>query len=206
MPQFDLRHITVADYEYANSAVTYGTKVGAGDAMTAVLEFRFAEGRLYAESALAEYIRKAVGGSISLGVKYLKTAAQKSMYGSVEKSHEITYVPTGSSTTATATATGLALGSKSTGKYVGVTFYAPDMVDGVEKYTCIFAHKCRFGPPGYNLQTAGENIVFNTPTTTGEFMADDSSEHIMVEAVTLDDENAAIAWCDAVMPAAGGGG
>lgn len=202
MPQFDLRHITVAEYQNNNGAITYGTQIAAGDAMTAVLELRFAEGRLYAESSLAEFIRKAVGGNISLGVKYIKSAAQMLLFGSAEKSHEITYTPTASTSETTVSVAGLALGAKSSGKYVGVTFYCPDMVDGVEKFTCIFAHKARFGHPGYNnLQTAGENIQFSTPTTSGEFMADDSTEGLMFEAATVDDEAAAIAWCAAVMPA-----
>lgn len=199
MPQFDLRHIYCAKYVNTAGTITYTDPQQVGDAMTANLELRYAEGRLYAESTLAEYMKKAVGGTISLGVKYIKTSAQKLLFGMREKSRSITYTPTGSTATATATATSLAIGGSDEGQYVGVAFYAPDMVDGTKKYTCVFIRKALFGPPSMSLQTAGENIQFSTPTTSGEFLADDSTTHELMEVVTVDDENAAIAWVTAVL-------
>lgn len=193
MPQFDLRGIKVAKYVNTNGTITYTDAQDMGDAMTANLEMRFAEGRLYAESTLAEYMRKATGGTISVGVKYIKNAAQKLMFGSTEKTRSVTV--SGSSTSVT----GLVLGAKSTGSYVGIAFYAPDMVDGVEKYTCVFARKALFGPPSMTLQTAGESIQFNTPVTSGEFLANDSSTQDMLEVAICDSEAAAIAWVTAVL-------
>lgn len=193
MPQFDLRGIHCAKYVNTAGTITYTDVQEVGDAMTATLEMRFAEGRLYAESTLAEFMRKATGGTIALGVKYIKNAAQQLMFGSTTKSRSIT---AGSSTVSV---TSLVLGAKSTPAYVGVSFYAPDMVDGVEKYTCVFASKCLFGPPSMSLQTAGENIQFNTPTTSGEFLASDASTQDMLEVAVCDTEAAAIAWCAAVL-------
>lgn len=192
MPQFDLRGIHCAKYVNTAGTITYTDVQEVGDAMTATLEMRFAEGRLYAESTLAEFMRKATGGTIALGVKYIKDSAQQLMFGSTTKSRSITV---GSSTVSVSS---LALGAKSTPAYVGVSFYAPDMVDGVEKYTCVFASKCLFGPPSMSLQTAGENIQFNTPTTSGEFLASDASTQDMLEVAVCDTEAAAIAWCAAV--------
>ena len=159
MPQFDLRGIKVAKYVNTNGVISYTNAQALGDAMTANLEMRFAEGRLYAESTLAEYMRKATGGTISVGVKYIKQAAQKLLFGSTEKARSITV--SGS----TVSVPGLVLGAKSTGAYVGIAFYAPDMIDGVEKYTCVLIKRAMFGQPAMALQTAGESIVFNTPTT-----------------------------------------
>lgn len=198
MPQFDLRGIYAAKYVNTSGTITYTDKTKVGDAMTANLELRFAEGRLYAESALAEYIRKAVGGTVSIGVKYIPTAAQKLMFGSVDKSRSITYTPTGGTAT-TASVAGLVVNAKTTGKYVGVAFYAPDMVDGVEKYTCVKIAKALFGPPSMSLQTAGENIQFSTPTTSGEFMVDDSSSQDLIEVAICDNEDEAKAWVQAVL-------
>ena len=199
MPQFDLRHITCAKYVNSNGAISYTDRQAVGDAMTANLEMRFAEGRLYAESTLAEYMRKATGGTISLGIKYIKSAAQKLMYGATDKTKSVSYIPVGSTVTATASVTGLSLGAKSQAQYVGIAFYAPDMIDGVLKFTVAVAHKCLFGPPSMNLQTAGENIVFNTPTTSGEFLASDASTQEMLDVYTCDDENEAIALVDALL-------
>ena len=198
MPQFDLRGMKVATYVNNSGTISYTGAQTIGDAMTATLEMRYAEGRLYAESTLAEFMKKATGGSISLGVKYIPTAAQQLMFGSRSKSRSVTYTPSGGSTT-TASVNGLILGAKTDSKYVGVAFYAPDMVDGVEKYTCVKVAKALFGPPSMSMQTAGDNIQFNTPTTTGEFLADDSSDQDMLEVAICDSEDAAKAWVTAVL-------
>ena len=198
MPQFDLRHIYCAKYVNTEGVISYTDAQQIGDAMTANIELRYAEGRLYAESTLAEYMRKAVGGTISLGVKYIKSAAQQLMFGMRSKSRSITYTPEGGTET-TISVSGLAIGGKDEGVYVGVAFYAPDMVDGEKKYTCVLVKKALFGPPSMSLQTAGENIQFSTPTTSGEFLADDSATLELFETAVVDDEQAAIAWVTAAL-------
>lgn len=198
MPQFDLRGIKAAKYVNTNGVITYTNAQTVGDAMNVNLELRFAEGRLYAESTLAEYMRKAVGGTISIGVKYIPSAAQIMMFNSRSNSRSITYTPE-SGTSTTISAAGLVIGRKTTSAYVGVAFYAPDMVDGVEKYTCVKIARALFGPPSMTLQTAGESITFNTPTVSGEFMADDSANGDLIEVAIVDDEEAAVAWVTAVL-------
>ena len=198
MPQFDLRHIYCAKYVNTAGTISYTSPQQIGDAMTANIELRYAEGRLYAESTLAEYMRKAVGGTISLGVKYIKSSAQQLLFGSRTKTRSVTYTPSGGTAT-TISVSGLTIGGQDEGVYVGVAFYAPDMVDGVKKYTCVLVRKALFGPPSMSLQTAGENIQFNTPTTSGEFLADDSSTQDLFEVAILPDEQAAIAWVTAAL-------
>ena len=161
-----------------------------GDAMTVGLEMRFAEGRIYAESVLAEYMKKATGGTATAGVKYIPTEAQKLMYGAYEKQR----------TVASSTVKSLTFGKKSTGQYVGWSFYMPDMIDSVEKFTAVFVRKVLFGPPATNGQTLGDSIAFQTPTTTGEFLVDDLGD--LLEVATLDSEADAKAWCDAVFQTA----
>ena len=199
MPQFDLRNIKAAKYVNNNGTITYTNKAKVGDAMTANLEFRNAEGRLYAESTLAEYMRKATGGTISLGVKYLADAVQQLLFGMSAKSRSVTY--TVGTTTTTTSVSGVAIGANTEGNYVGVAFYSPDMRDGVQKFFCCFVPKAMFGPPSMSLQTAGENIVFQTPVTTGEFLASDAADKELLETAICDTEAAAIAWVDAVLNA-----
>lgn len=198
MPQFDLRGIKVAKYVNTGGTISYTNPQSAGDAMTATLEMRYAEGRLFAESTLAEFVKKATGGTISLGVKYIPSAAQQLMFGSRAKSRTLSYAGSGGATT-NSTVSGLVLGAKTDSGYVGVAFYAPDLVDGVEKYTCVKVAKALFGPPSMSLKTAGESIQFNAPTTTGEFLADDSTNQDMIEVAICDSEEAAIAWVEAVL-------
>ena len=197
MPQFGLRHIYAAKYVNNNGTISYTGVKHVGDAMQATIELRFAEGRLYAEDALAEYMRKAVGGTISLGVKYIKSDAQPLLFGTRTKSRTITYMV--GTATATATADSIVLGGQDEGNYVGVAFYAPDLVDGVKKYTCVLIKKALFGPPSMSLQTAGESISFNTPTTSGEFLADDSATEDLYEVCSVDSIAAAEAWITAVL-------
>jgi hypothetical protein len=199
MPQIGLKGIKAAKYVNTEGVITYTNPTAVGDAMTANLELRYAEGRLYAEDMLAEYMRKAVGGTISLGVKYIKQSAQALLFGKQTKEREISYTPVGSSTPTTATATSLVTGGQDLGQYVGVAFYSPDLVDGEPKFTCVLVKKCLFGPPSMSLQAMGENIQFNTPTTSGEFLADDSEAQDLFEVAIVDDENAAKAWVDEVL-------
>lgn len=189
MPSIDLRGIKVANYVNTAGTITYTGPQSIGDAMNVNLSMRFAEGRLYAESTLAEFIREATGGTISIGVKYIPSAAQKVLFGASDQTR----------TASGSTVTGLKYTAKDTPAYVGVAFYAPDMVDGVKKYTCVMIKKALFGLPDMQYNTKGENIQFNTPTTTGEFMPDDSTARNMLEVAVVDTEAKAQAWITAVL-------
>ena len=178
MPSFDLRGIRAGKYKNTAGTISYENPTDVGDAMSAQLDLKFAEGRLYAESKLAEYIKLATGGTISLAVKYIKKAAQAMLYGcTTDTSKE-----------------NIKFSAKDVANYVGVGFYAPDKVDGVTKYTCVWVPKALFGPPSMAYQTKGENIQFNTPTTTGEFLADDSENELLLETETVDSAADAITW------------
>ena len=195
MPQFDLRGIKIAEYTNTAGVVSYSGAQSIGDAMNVTLELRYAEGRLYAESTLAEYLRKATGGTISIGVKYIPDAAQQTLYGSRSKSRSVTI------SSQTKTITSLQRGANDVPKYVGVAFYAPDMVDGVEKYTVVFITRALFGAPSMTLQTMGESINFQTPTTTGEFLPDHSATKELVEVGVCDSVAEAQAWINLVLGA-----
>lgn len=188
MPSFDLRGIHIAKYENEKGAVSYSGAISAGDAMNVNLELKFAEGRLYAEGRLAEYIKLATGGMLSVAVKYIPRAAQIMMYDAKEKSRKI----------GTKEITGLSYTTKDIANYVGCSFYAPDKIDGVTKYTCVFVSKVLFGPPSLVYQTKGDSITFNTPTTTGEFLGEDGDEQQLFETAIVDDEATAKEWCKAV--------
>lgn len=190
MPSFDLRGIKVAKYVNTSGTITYTDAQKLGDAMNVTLELKFAEGRLYAESTLSEYLKLATGGTISIGVKYIPDEVQELIFGAATSSHTVE---------TDISITGLKFSAKDIADYVGVAFYAPDKIDGQTKYTCVMVRKTLFGPPSMNFQTKGENITFNTPTTTGEFLADDSPSQILLETGVADTEAAAIAWVDKVL-------
>lgn len=190
MPTYDLRNIQVARYSHSGAKTTYSDKTKLGDAMGVNIQFKFAEGRLYAEGRLSEYLKLITGGSISIAEKYIVAAAAKMMYGVTEATRKISGSPQKDIKS-------LQYKTSDEAGYVGVSFYAPDRVDGVTKYTCMFVTKSLFGPPDYVYKTKGQSIEFQTPTTTGEFLADDGSE-LLIDVAVCDTVADAKAWCDAV--------
>lgn len=194
MPAFDLRGIRIGKYVNTSGTITYSNFGSFGDAMGVNLELTFAEGRLYAEGKLAEYLREATGGSISVATKYIPTTVQQTLFGAATNSRSVT---TGGTTK---TISSLKESAEDTPNYVGVVFYAPDMVDGVKKYTCCFIAKALFGAPSMTFRTKGGNTIeFQTPTTTGEFMPDDSAGQVIREVAVVDSAAEAVAWCKAVL-------
>lgn len=194
MPAIDVRYFQVAKYTYddATQKVSYSGKTSVGDAMSVSLELRHAEGRLYAEGRLAEYMKLATGGTVSMAVKYIKQAAQILMFG----------IKTVDRTVGDKTISSLRYTTNDAASYVGYSFFAPDLIDGVTKYTTMFVAKALFGPPGWRYETKGQNIVFKTPTTVGEFLADDSTDAILIDSAVCDTMEEAMAWCDAVLTTA----
>lgn len=191
MPTFDLRYIQAAKYAYdtQKKTVSYSGKTKVGDAMSVDLQLKFAEGRLYAEGKLAEYIREAIGGTMSMAVKHILDEAQKLLYGATESSRTVN----------TKAVKGLKISANGLGSYVGISFYAPDKIDGVTKYTCVHVVKSLFGYPGMSYKTKGGSLEFKTPTTTGEFLPSDAEDEALLEVAVVDDTTTAQAWCDAVL-------
>lgn len=185
MPTFDLRGIKIGKYINTEGTITYDTPISMGDAISVELNLTAAEGRLYAESRLAEYKKLITGGTASVGVKYITDAAQKLLFGMSENTRNVGTSTSQKSLKATA---------KDIAKYVGMGFYAPDAIDGADKYTAVFVYKVLFGAPSYVYATKGDSITFQTPTTTGEFLADDSEDKNIMETATLESETDAIAW------------
>ena len=185
MPTFDLRGIKIGKYINTEGTITYETPISMGDAMSVELNLTAAEGRLYAESRLAEYKKLITGGTASVGVKYITDAAQKLLFGMSENTRNVGTNTSQKSLKATA---------KDIAKYVGMGFYAPDAIDGTDKYTAVFVYKVLFGAPSYVYATKGDSITFQTPTTTGEFLADDSEDKSIMEIATLASESDAVAW------------
>ena len=189
MPSFDLRYIQCAPYQFSEGNVTYGAKQMIGDAMSVDINMTFAEGRLYAEGKLSEFIKEVTGGTISIAVKDILAEAQKIMFGVKDKQRTISDSPI----------QGLAYSAKDTASYVGVSCYCKDRVDNATKFTCLLVIKSLFGPPAMSKQTKGQNITFSTPTTTGEFLPSDADDQDYLEVAIVDDEAAAKQWCDSVL-------
>lgn len=191
MPAFDLRYIKIGKYKNTSGTISYSDVTAIGDAMDVNLQFKYAEGRLYAEGVLAEYMKLITGGTISIAVKYIRAEAQKAMFGAKDTSITVAGI--------TLAATGLAYTGTDEPSAVGCAFYAPDMIDGALKYTCVFIRRVIFGLPAMVYKTKGDSLTFQTPTTTGEFMADHSATQNLVDVVTVDTVENAKKWVDGAL-------
>lgn len=192
MPTIGLRKVEFAKYTNNEGTISYGTPVDGGGPMNVNLELRFADGTLYTGDALSEFVRLAIGGTLSIGVKHIPEDTQKLLFGMTEKSRTLTV------SSASTTVKSLQTTKNSRGDEVGVAFYAPDVLDGVSGFTCVFIPRARFGEPSMTLQTMQEGtITFGTLTTTGQFMADHSFEGVIKDVAYVEDEATAIAWCAA---------
>lgn len=199
MPTIGFRDAFVAAYNYEDGAVTYGAPISAGQPISASLELKFAEGRLYAGDSLAEYVREITGGTVTFGAKYFPAAAQALMFGATSKTRSVTVVNP-DQTEETVSIGSLVVSTKNSPGYVGFSGFAPDLVDGNSKFTCFFVAKCKFSQPNLTMQTRNDSITFQTPQTTGEFLADDTTGRVLQEVAVVDTEAEAVAWCLAVFP------
>ena len=191
MPAFDLRYIKIGKYKNTSGVISYSDVTPIGDAMDVNLQFKYAEGRLYAEGVLAEYLKLITGGTISIAVKYIRAEAQKAMFGAKDTSITVAGI--------TPATTGLAYTGADEPSAVGCAFYAPDMIDGALKYTCVFIRRVIFGLPAMVYKTKGDSLTFQTPTTTGEFMADHSATQNLVDVVIVDTVENAKKWVDGAL-------
>ncbi len=195
MPTFDFKGIYTAEYKQTEAGYGYGDVMEMGEAMNCTLQMKYAEGRLYAKGALREYKKIPTGGTLSIGVKYIPQAVQRVMFRKTSVNRTINEKEVVSD----------GMGSSNIPQYMGVGAYAPDVVDGKDMISAIFVHKALFGAPGYTYATKGENLTFQTPTTTGEFLPSDVEGEMMVEDITVETEQEAIDWIRACFGAAAAG-
>lgn len=207
MARIGLRGATLARYNVdANGAVTYGSLVSGGCARSAELELQFAEAELWGCDGLREYLREAVGGTITFEATFFSQEMKVLAFGNKERTREITY-QNDEGVDITKTITSVADTSSDDAPYVGFAVYSPDMINHVKKWAAFFIPCCKFSSPNTTLATRDNSINFQTPTTTGRFLPDDTDEHVIRDVAILDTEAEARAWCEAcfVQPTGAGG-
>lgn len=206
MARIGLRGATIAKYNVdANGAVTYGTPISGGCARTADLQLQFAEAELWGCDGLREYLREAVGGNITFEATFFSPEMKVLAFGNKEKTRSITY-KNEQGIDATKTITSVADTSSDDAPYVGFAVYSPDIINHVKKWAAVFVPCCKFSSPNTTLATRDSSISFQTPTTTGRFLPDDTDEHVIRDVAILDSEREAKAWCQACFVQANAGG
>lgn len=206
MARIGLRGATLARYNVDTSgAVTYGLPVSGGCARAANLQLQFAEAELWGCDGLREYLREATGGTITFEATFFTPEMKVLAFGNKERTREITY-QNAEGVDITKTITSVADTSSDDAPYVGFAVYSPDLINHVKKWAAIFVPCVKFSSPNTTLQTRDNSIAFQTPTTTGRFLPDDTDEHVIRDVAILDTEAEAQAWCQACFVQANAGG
>ena len=195
MPAFDLRYIRISEAELVSGHILYQAGISLGDAMTVNMELRFAEAKAWAESSISAALRWVISGTVSIGVDQFNRSTSELIQDMFSTARQLTPgelvreygVRMHKSNNSTDHAN------------VGLAFYAPDMVDGAEKFCCVFAPWVRLSPPTQGYQTLGENVTFSTPTLTGEIRPAPVAGHPLFETGLCDTEAQARQWVDTVL-------
>lgn len=206
MPLYGFSGVYFAPYINNNGAVSYGEPFTPGCPIRANLEFQFAEGDLWACDALSITRRKIVAGSATFEAKVLSPESQVQLFGASMKQRNVTYTDK-SGASQTKSVQSIVYGDGDKAPYMGFSAWGPDAVDdSSDKYTAFFVPKSKWSPPAVNIQTINGSIAFQTPTTTGRFMHDDTTGKVVSEMAICDNEEEAKAWAAAVFTQAGNGG
>lgn len=153
---------------------TYGTPKKLAEAISVELSVESAEGSLYADDKVSESVREFSGGTISINTNDIAPADLADILGATVDKNGVVIQ------TAEDSPKPVALGfraKKSNGKY---------------RY--FWLYRVLFGVPSTTLNTKGDSIEFQTPTTEGTIMArkkaDDNGTHPWKTEVTEGDTGA----------------
>lgn len=131
-----------------------------GNAMSVNITPNYNEAKLYSNNHLSEYVKEFKDGNMTLGTDRLPIEASKVCFGhevSEDKS-EVTYKTDDSA------------------NYVGVGFYANEMVNNVRRYVATVVYKVKFGEASNEYSTKGDTIEFKTPNLEGVIAGISSNE------------------------------
>lgn len=160
------------------AAPTYSTPGVIGKAIKADVTFNSAEGKLYADDALAEYASKFTDGSIVLGVDDIPEAKKAAILGYT--------------LSAASGSNKLIMGAADVAPHVGLGYFKTHMIDGVRKYRTYFYYDVVFRETGDSSETANESITFSTPEITGTIIpVNGFGKDNFAEIMTFDTEASA---------------
>lgn len=122
-----------------------------GEAISVNVTPNYNEAKLHSNNRLSEYVKEFKDGSMVLGTNRLPIEASKVCFGHEvsEDDSEVTYKTNDSA------------------NYVGVGFYADEIINGRKQYVATVVYKVKFGEAADEYATKGENIEFKTPSIEG---------------------------------------
>lgn len=151
-----------------------------GKAIGVDIEPQYAEGSLFGDNVKAEYDRSFQSATITLNVTTLPLQAHSMLFG-----HTVTDAAEGTEASVVNKATDMA-------NYVGFGIYTEEKVDGVSKFVAAWLPRVKFSDPTDSWTTKGDSIVYQTPSISGEALAD--ANGVWKETHVFDTEAEAIAY------------
>lgn len=137
-----------------------------------------AEGELYADDMLSEYVREFSSGDLTAEADNIDLVNQAKMYGA----------------TYTASSKEIAFNANDNAPYGGIGGYQVLMVNGEKKYRGWFFPKVRASVPDLEGNTKGSSISFGTEAIAMKVLAPDDG--IWYYAAEFATEEAADAWIE----------
>ena len=143
-----------------------------GNAMSVNITPNYNEAKLHSNNHLSEYVKEFKDGNMTLGTDRLPIEASRVCFGhevSEDKS-EVTYKTNDSA------------------NYVGVGFFADEMIDSVRRYVATVVYKVKFGEASNEYATKGDTIEFKTPSLEGVIAGISSNEWKKTKVFDTEDE------------------
>lgn len=186
MASISLRYPVYAKLTETATEASYSGGAVIAKAIKADISIELAEGKLYADDVVSESDKEFKQGTIALNIDDLPDSVRVDFYGHTLEPAGIEAAPTVQMVVSK---------GDDEGDYVGVGFYGKKKVKGAIKWRAVWLTKVLFGEPNENLETKGENISYQTPTTEGTIMLDVTGT--WKKDVTVDTEALAKAWLNA---------
>lgn len=172
-----LRDLYYAVMKEQDGVESYDKPKKMAEAMSADLSVNVAEGKLFADDALSEDVKKFTSGTIKLGIKDLIAAVVAELLGQKVDGNNVVWA-----------------GGDDEPPYVAIGFRTKK-TGGRFKY--IWLLKCKFKVPGEKYQTEGESITFNTPEIEGTILLNKDNRW-KADIVAKETDAVAQTWFDAV--------
>ena len=186
MAKIGLRHIVWSPItaEPDGSSPTYGSGRIIGKAISLNVEVTPAEGELYADDQLAEYVNEFASGNITSELDDIMIQDKADIYGATYSNGKIVF------------------GASDNAPVGGLGGVAVRQKNNVASYIGVVYHKCKAQIPGDSFTTKGNSITFGTQPLNMRIFADNAGEW-KSESEPFSTESAAIAWVDNILGVSG---
>lgn len=164
--------------EDENGIETFGTPKRLAKAIKAELSVNIAEGKLYADDAIAEIVKQFTDGTLKLNINDLSSENSSELTGQQIDDNKITFAT-----------------EKDNPPYVAIGFRAMK-TDGTFRY--VWLYKVKFAIPSENYETKGDSISFITPEIEGTFVKLNKNGIWKSDYTGLETDEVAKTWFESV--------